>query len=445
MNKYIQVVFVIAVTAILAHARAQSDTAFTYQGELAEAGSPADGSFDFQFGLWDAVSGGTQIGTMLTHNGVAVADGLFTVELDFGTVAFGNGARWLEIVVNGTTLTPRTQITGSPYSVQTRGIYVDDAGRVGIGTTNPQADLAIESGGASFDLVTTDSSPVTSSTIRLKSVDAYGINTQLGSLSFVGEDDTVWASVSGSHAASTTGSMFLRVNPATYAQLRIMTSGIEVTGDLKIRESTGLLEQSAFISSSGADSYMQALGGDLGIGMTSPRYRLDVLANGGTPAIRANGSADASLAGGGLLLLGDTVARNIVADQDEIQARYDGAESTLYLNPAGGPVRMGPDGISAPISYGKVAADGTVTSPNLRAGSYPGWYHIDNALGWSLQETDIVIATAEGGVPWKVSIVEYEINGSNVIFNTGAIGNDSLGRMDWSPVDRPFSFVIYRP
>ena len=32
-------------------------TAFTYQGQLLEAGSPANGSYDFQFSLYDAESG----------------------------------------------------------------------------------------------------------------------------------------------------------------------------------------------------------------------------------------------------------------------------------------------------------------------------------------------------------------------------------------------------
>jgi hypothetical protein len=35
-------------------------TAFTYQGRLQDGGAPANGSYDFQFTLWDALSGGTQ-------------------------------------------------------------------------------------------------------------------------------------------------------------------------------------------------------------------------------------------------------------------------------------------------------------------------------------------------------------------------------------------------
>ena len=41
-------------------------TAFTYQGKLADNGNPANGHYDFQFSLFDALSGGAQQGT--THS-----------------------------------------------------------------------------------------------------------------------------------------------------------------------------------------------------------------------------------------------------------------------------------------------------------------------------------------------------------------------------------------
>ena len=37
-------------------------TAFTYQGQLKQAGTPINGLTDFEFTCWDAVSGGSQIG-----------------------------------------------------------------------------------------------------------------------------------------------------------------------------------------------------------------------------------------------------------------------------------------------------------------------------------------------------------------------------------------------
>ena len=72
---------------------AQTDTTFTYQGSLAESGQPANGSFNIDFSLWDALSGGNQVGSSVMFNGLSVSDGLFTVELDFGTIAFDNPSR----------------------------------------------------------------------------------------------------------------------------------------------------------------------------------------------------------------------------------------------------------------------------------------------------------------------------------------------------------------
>ncbi|MEE4273541.1 MAG: hypothetical protein V2I67_17840, partial [Thermoanaerobaculales bacterium] len=62
--------------------KAALGTAFTYQGELQESGTPVTGSGDFQFSLWDAASGGAQIGATVPVNSVAVADGRFTTSLD---------------------------------------------------------------------------------------------------------------------------------------------------------------------------------------------------------------------------------------------------------------------------------------------------------------------------------------------------------------------------
>ncbi|HXI88842.1 MAG TPA: hypothetical protein VNO24_02395 [Blastocatellia bacterium] len=104
--------------------QAQS-TPFTYQGRLTDGGSPATGAYDLQFKLYDALSGGTQIGTTTTIEDVAVSNGSFTVALDFGAAAFPGANRWLETGVRPgvstgtfTTLAPRQQITSTPYALQ---------------------------------------------------------------------------------------------------------------------------------------------------------------------------------------------------------------------------------------------------------------------------------------------------------------------------------------
>jgi pectin methylesterase-like acyl-CoA thioesterase len=99
-------------------------SSFTYQGQLKDASGPVNDSCDFQFGLWDALTGGAQIGVTLTRSSVMVSDGLFTVQLDFGFNGFKGSARWLEIAVRCpagsgvyNTLAPRQSLTPAPYSL----------------------------------------------------------------------------------------------------------------------------------------------------------------------------------------------------------------------------------------------------------------------------------------------------------------------------------------
>ncbi|MCA9289622.1 MAG: tail fiber domain-containing protein [Phycisphaerales bacterium] len=126
-----------------ARAGGPSGTTFTYQGELSSAGAPADGAFDLSFSLWDTSTGGAQVGGSLLMADMPVSGGVFSVELDFGAAAFDGTARWLEIAVEGTTLSPRQMVTGAPYSIQTRGIVVDEDLNVGIGTTRSGASLSV--------------------------------------------------------------------------------------------------------------------------------------------------------------------------------------------------------------------------------------------------------------------------------------------------------------
>src|ERR1017187_3443228 len=98
-------------------------TAFTYHGRLNDAASPATGSYDLEFAIYDALASGSQIGGTLTRPATAVNNGLFTVTLDFGAGVFNGPPRWLEIGVriNGggafTTLIPRQQIMATPYAI----------------------------------------------------------------------------------------------------------------------------------------------------------------------------------------------------------------------------------------------------------------------------------------------------------------------------------------
>lgn len=96
-------------------------TDFTWQGELREGGLPATGSYDFEFRLFAAASGGSPIGPVRSLPAQTVIGGIYTAVLDFGD-QFTGDRRWLEVSVRRsgqptfTTLLPRQALTATPYA-----------------------------------------------------------------------------------------------------------------------------------------------------------------------------------------------------------------------------------------------------------------------------------------------------------------------------------------
>jgi hypothetical protein len=117
----------VAWLSALAGIASAQGTAFTYQGRLNDGAAPANGSYDFAFRVFDAISGGTQVGNALTNTS-AVSNGLFAATLDFGPGIFPGANRWLEIEVrtNGggvfKGLEPRQPITATPYALMAGNI-----------------------------------------------------------------------------------------------------------------------------------------------------------------------------------------------------------------------------------------------------------------------------------------------------------------------------------
>jgi hypothetical protein len=108
----------LALLAGVHQAGAQGTTAFTYQGQLHDGGTNANGAYTMIFKLYDSASNGNQIGSTITTS-PTLANGLFSVNLDFGS-AFNGSARWLDITItNGgvtQTLSPRVQVLPTPYA-----------------------------------------------------------------------------------------------------------------------------------------------------------------------------------------------------------------------------------------------------------------------------------------------------------------------------------------
>ena len=132
-------------TVLLAAAAARvvcaDPTPFTYQGELRVNNAAATGTYDLRFRLYDAATGGTQLGAQLAATDITPLNGIFSVDLDFGSALLSDATKWLEVEVSDagagsyTVLTPRTRLSGSPFAHRAGSL---DWSRI----TNKPADFA---------------------------------------------------------------------------------------------------------------------------------------------------------------------------------------------------------------------------------------------------------------------------------------------------------------
>lgn len=135
------------------NARAQNQP-FTYQGKLADGGSPAAGPVNLVVKLFASATGGSPLGTQ-TINGVPLIGGVFTVTLntagEFTANPFASGAdRWVELTVNGQTVSPRQKLTVAPMAAFSAAPWVLNGttlaytgGKVAIGTSSADRPLTL--------------------------------------------------------------------------------------------------------------------------------------------------------------------------------------------------------------------------------------------------------------------------------------------------------------
>lgn len=91
----IRIFITIIVFQLAALSLAAQTTEFSYPDSLKDSANAANGNYDFEFRLFDAAAGGSQLG-ILARNGVTVSNGIFSVSLDFGS-PFTGADRYLEI------------------------------------------------------------------------------------------------------------------------------------------------------------------------------------------------------------------------------------------------------------------------------------------------------------------------------------------------------------
>jgi hypothetical protein len=135
-------------------AAGQVPDAISYQGVLVEGSVAVNDTVDITIRLYDSLSGGALLYEE-TDAALPVTDGVFTMTLGdnpspaspasaLSSALNASAPVFLEVDALGGPFSPRQQILSSPYSINTRGVFVDELGDVGLGTSAPGARLDVD-------------------------------------------------------------------------------------------------------------------------------------------------------------------------------------------------------------------------------------------------------------------------------------------------------------
>jgi hypothetical protein len=121
--------------AVLAAGSVHADvlgSAFTFQGQLTQNGTPSDGTVDLAVEPFGSVNGSDSLAPVLVLEDVPVAEGLFTVDIDFGPGFFVGDAVWLQIGVREgdqtgafEPLSPRQELTATPHAQLAQAVAIN--------------------------------------------------------------------------------------------------------------------------------------------------------------------------------------------------------------------------------------------------------------------------------------------------------------------------------
>jgi hypothetical protein len=299
---------VLSIAFLVLHAPAQS-AIFTYQGRLTDTAAAANGTYQMQFSLYDALTGGTQQGTTIANSSVAVTNGVFTIQLDFSPATpFATGAdRWIEIAVRKaadppgfTTLTPRQQITSSPYAIKSvnadSALAATNAAQLGGVAANQYvltgdtrlSDPRPPTAG-SPDYIQNTTNAQSASTFNISGNGLIGGNLGVGTATPGADVDVFRTNLPASMRLKSTifGDSTLTIDRATNssnsALLRFYTAG---SVDWSVGTVNGLLgggNNNFYIYGAGSGNSVLSIltNGNVGIGTNASPYKLQVLGQSG--------------------------------------------------------------------------------------------------------------------------------------------------------------------
>lgn len=259
----------------------------TYQGRLLDGGSPVTGTKSIYFELYNSASGGTQLWSE-TQNAVAFSnDGIYTVQLGSvtsipATLFNTYDSVWLQVTIDGaggTQLSPRRQLTLSPYARKADTVDGIDAADLEE-SAEIDTDIASHAGITSAHHTQTSSLPFASITGTASDAQIPNDIT-INYASGAGNADTV----DGAHAAALEESAEIDSDIASHAA--IASAHHTQTTSLPFASITGTAtdaQVSNDISINNGRLYAPSGSGNVGIGTPGPSHSLHVALAGAGPS-----------------------------------------------------------------------------------------------------------------------------------------------------------------
>jgi hypothetical protein len=161
--------------------------------------------------------------------------------------------------------------------------------------------------------------------------------------------------------------------------------------------------------------------------------------------ILTNGN-DATLGGGGNIIIGDTTGANVVMDTNEIQGRNNGSADTFYINQSGGNVVISGGAVASTVSIGTGAAAKTITVGSTNTTSTTTLQAGSGGIQLSAATTVSGILNANATGKTAIQIADSGAQSSGITFggdtNLYRAGANLLGTDDGLLIAQPNAGVI---